>query len=368
MPSESVPVAPVDQGPVSVNKIGGADMSELDRVGHLVDVLEKRGEDVTLVVSAFQKVTNALMAAMDQLNGRNWTEADIDSAFQEVRRLHDAVFNTPEFFTQTEEGDSPLKSARLAYQQEYQALRRALMEHKKISTILMPQKGSYQIRDQVIGFGERIAGKILGIYLEKEGHQTHAFSEVICDKADLNGGDILSNHKLHAAIRDGIKRALEGFERERAKVAGETRGNVTKIFTGYVRTVCDETGNTKGIAMDVGRSYTDTTAVNVALVMREKVGGVIANFWKKVRGVLTANPESLKEDEGKERKIPEDNQPLLHTTVDIREGLEAAAAGSQLMQPDALALAEKFGLDVHVRNFKRPELDEGTDFVNIRYH
>ncbi len=322
--------------PVTVNKIGGKNMSQLDQVGNLVNVLKDRGESISLVVSAFTGVTNALIGAMDELNQVDYSESDIDRAFESANSLHSVIIG--KFFN-----GNFSEQAKTIQQQKYEKLKQSLMTHKKVSRTLMPVDGSFKIRDQVIGFGEKMSGHFLKLYLEQEGHETHFFDDVACEENGFGDGPI-SNRRLHAAMQKGI---LEAF-----KTAQDTRAELIRIFGGHV------SNTPRGIVTDVGRSYTDTTAVNTALAF-QKIGTRPADtrFWKDVPGVLTANPDDLD---------PDKNKPKIHGDVSIEEALEMAAAGSQIMQIDALSLAQQYRMDLSLVDIREPKKNGGTNFSNAK--
>ena len=329
IPPEAEPLEAIH----TVNKIGGANMSKLNEVASLISILKSKGESVTLVVSAFKGVTDTLIQAMDLLNGKNYSEADIDQAFSETKHKHFQVIDA--FFTDTK------KESSAVYLSEFEKLKAALMTHKQISTILLPVEGSFQMRDQVIAFGERMAAKFLKLYLEKQGHAAHHFEEMSCPEGSFKSGPI-SESNLHESMQRAVIEAVRATE--------ETRDDVIRIFGGHVG------GTPRGIAVDVGRSYSDTTAVNVALALR-KMGIQIhhTRFWKAVDGVLTANPNDLNGG----------NKPFLHAIISLAEALEMASAGSGLMQIDALALAAKHALDLEIRNIDKPNKEVGTRFSNV---
>lgn len=319
----------------TVNKIGGANMSKLDQVANLMDSLKKKGENITLVVSAFEKVTNTLLDAMNQLSGMDYAEASIDEAFKATKKKHGEIINTHFKGNETE--------ASSLYEREFGKLRTALMAHRKVSNILDPVEGSFAIRDQVVAFGELISGKLLELYLKlkREHYQVHHFENVSCPEDSFKGKGPTPFPELHGAMQKAVENSLE-------TATQETREGVIRIFGGHIA------GTPRGIAVDVGRSYSDTTAVNVALAMEAR--GERAKhirFWKEVDGVLTANPSDL------EKEI---NKPTLQEDVSIAEGLEMASAGSGLMQLDALSLAGKHGLALEIRNIDKPEQNVGTNF------
>ena len=309
-------------------------MAQLDVVKKLVDTLEARQENIVLVVSAFEGVTNTLIAAMDELNGKDYTEEDIDRAFGKVWEKHEAMI--VKFFK-----DKHVELAKDKYTAGFTILKQALMTHGRVSKSLMPAEGSFQIRDQVIGFGERMAGALLNEYLEQEGKNAHFIDNVVCDQDTLESGPV-TDRSLHEAKKKGISQAIRAG-------ADEARGNVIRILGGHVG------GTPKGLIAHQSRGYSDIMAVDTALALTDMGESVKeTRFWKDVDGVYTANPKDL--DSKK-------NKPVLHRDVSSAEALENASAGSGLINVNALSLAGKHGLDLHIRNIKKFDPDFGTNIT-----
>jgi len=318
----------------TVNKIGGANMVQLDVVKNLIDKLESRQENVVLVVSAFEGVTNKLYAAMDALNGKDYSEEDIENAFQPVKQIHQAMID--KFFIE----EHAAASAKETFDAGFGILKQSLLTHKQTSRILMPVKGSFGVRDQVIGFGERMAGAFLDLYLKKEGKESHFVDDIEVDQDTLHQGPV-TDRSLHEAKKKGIQNAFRTVE--------ATRANVTKILGGHVL------GTPKGLTVHQGRGYSDIMAVDTSLALEDMGEAVAATrFWKDVDGVYTANPKELKE--GK-------NNPFLHRDISNKEALECASAGSGLINVNAIALAGQHGLDLHIRNIKKLDPDYGTNVI-----
>jgi aspartate kinase len=315
--------------PTTVNKIGGKNMSQLEQVRKLVDVLGLRGENIVLVVSAFEGVTNTLIKAMDELNGKDYYEADIAKAFGDTTQIHEGIVE--KYFREGQK-----KEALEACQAAFDVLTQSLMAHKRTSKIMMPVAGSFSIRDQVIGFGENMAGKLLEIFLRQEEKQARFFDGVQCDSTVMGNG-VVSNRKMERGIQEGLKKSL----------ATETRTDVIRVLGGHIG------GTPRGIAIDEGRGYSDITAVDTAIALKDRGEDVSAvRFWKDVDGVFTANPKDLN---------PIKNKPVLHRDISIREALENAAAGSSLINVRALSRALKNGMDLQIRNIHKSELDIGTN-------
>lgn len=307
-------------------------MAKLDQVNNLMDVLEKRGEKIVLVVSAFEGVTNTLYKALDKLDGTDYQEGDIENAFQECRAKHDAVIE--KFFKGLHAGQ-----ARESFRVSFDVLKQALMTHKQVSNVLRPIDSSFRIRDQVIGFGEHMAGQFLQIYLGQEGKKAHHYQDVQCDSESFGKGPV-SNRSLHQAVKSGVKAAIDRD--------GNHDGAI-QIFGGHVG------GTPQGIVMHEGRGYSDITAVDVAAALQDRGDRVSATrFWKDVDGVYTANPKELDSS---------NNKPVLHRDISIDEALETAAAGSGLINVNALSRALQSGLDLQIRNIDKPDSDVGTNYT-----
>lgn len=330
--------------PTTVNKIGGASMSEMSDVGNLIKVLKGNNEEIFLVVSAFESVTNQLIKAIDELDEKDYSEEDINRAFETVKKTHETVID--KYFKEENR-----EAAKSLYQREYQTLKQKLLTHKKITNILVPRdelperkREIYKINDQVIGFGENVAKKILNLYLQQEGNESRVIDNVECSGYEANG--TVSNPRLHEAIQRGIREAVE------EDLANETRTDVIRILGGHV-------GSTPhGIKEDIGRSYSDTTAVDTSIALRRMRKNVTATtFWKKEVGVLTGNPKLLD---------PDKNHPVKHRHISLKEGLEIASAegGSGLMQVSALALAKREKIPLEFKDIRTPHLSEnGTKYT-----
>ncbi|MCA9374348.1 aspartate kinase [Candidatus Peregrinibacteria bacterium] len=308
---------------VTVNKIGGANMSKLDQVLNLVNVLREEGETPILVVSAFKGVTNTLYKMLDQLHDTDFQESDIDRAFQPAL---DIIKGKIDEFFQTEE------HKRMAYShvlREIQIVKNVLRMHKRVSKVLDPQADTYDVRDKVIAFGERsVIGVLEAFLLENQ-----VMAEIVEDIEYKQCG-------LHEGIQQGIaekmKEVVPGWDEE------------VLIIGGHIK------GTPRGMTVDIGRSYTDTTAVDVtaALTRHMDIDVDKTVMWKEVDGVMSADPRQL------DLKI---NTPIVHEDVSYDEALEMAGSGSQLMQIDALQLALELQISLMLKNIDKPK-SPGTSY------
>ncbi len=312
-------------------------MVQLDVIHRLTDVLEKRRENIVYVVSAFEGVTNRLTAAMDVLSGKSYSEADIDSAFDPVYQKHEEMIE--KFF------QNPFsEKARQKYETSFAIIRQSLITHKATSSVLKPVDGSFQIRDQIIGFGEDMGAAFLQIYLEQHGKNAVHMQNVEANQDLLSHGEV-TNTRINAAKKAGIIQALQ-----------EVQSDVIRIFGGHMG------GTPRGLIPHQGRGYSDIMGTNVVQALRD-LGENTPDpiFWKDVDGVYTANPKDLGPN----------NKPRLHEDISIAEALENASAGSGIINVRALSFALQNGMGLRIRNLRRLDPDFGTNIttgtVDTRY-
>ncbi len=325
---------PIQEKSITVNKIGGANMSRLDQVLNLVRVLREKGENPILVVSAFKGVTDHLIQALDQLDGKDYDEAAIREAF---KKAFDIVTEKIDEFIKTEDRKS---QAREHVQKEMDICIQTLLTHKQITTALAPDSKTYEVRDKIIAFGERSAVGVLEAYLQENEVTAKAINDVAYKGNGEAAGTKVSKRELHRGIQRGIAEAL-------SPEIGEVDQRIL-IIGGHVKDVL------RGMIPEIGRSYTDTTAVDTTLaierILRRPVDATIA--WKEVSGILSADPKQLD---------PTVNTPRVHHDVSLREAIEFAGSGSEVMQLDALSLALTEEVSLALKDIKNPEA-EGTTF------
>lgn len=315
---------------VTVNKIGGANMSQLDEVLNLVKVLQEQNEAPVLVVSAFKEVTNTLISAMDNLNGTDYNEDSIRAAFEPVLGIVNGKID--EFFRV----DKYKEQAHAHVVREMDICIEILMTHKAVTTSLAPHDKTYQTRDKIIAFGERSVVGVLEAFLQE--NQINA--KALCDIQYKGNNSRPSKRELHRGIQKGIAESLAPHKDEIDKQI--------LIIGGHVKDTA------RGMVTEIGRSYTDTTALDTTVALKNlgvPVDSTVA--WKDVDGVLSADPNQLNE------KI---NNPTVHHYVSLNEGMELAGAGSTLMQVEALDLAMEERTPLSIKNIKKPR-GEGTTFT-----
>lgn len=379
----------LSESTISVNKIGGSSMGNLKEVLSLVQSLLEKGESPFLVVSAFKRKgftggTNALLGGMDQLHEKAFGSEEIDQAFVDLKTLHGDVIQT--FF----EGEYAAQANEF-FQQEYEKVRQALLDFKGGNKVidLMPSKLTNRLRDSIVGLGERLAGKFLEIYLEQKGIDARFIDEVGCDPEQFKGHDIdfkvfapqirsaiqtllqegnvppelaqkyaesvhlngsgetIDQEDLHEAMFNAVCQSLEAQE----SLANDVRNQVVHIIGGHIENV-----GPNGIGVDIGRSYTDLTAVIVARAIKKVLGVEAATYFiKDVYGIHPFNPSLFEDKDGLD----------YHSRVSLEEAGQIADSGNPALHPDVAKYAQRHGIPVHMRNIMDPS-KEGTTFSNTK--
>ena len=305
-------------------------MSKLDEVLNLVRVLQGQNEAPVLVVSAFEGVTNKLIAALDELDRKDYTEEDIENAFRPTMSIIKEKIK--EFIKSSRHARQALAHVK----REMDICVTVLMTHKRVTNMLAPDAKTYQTRDKIIAFGERSVAGILEAFLKASGIKAKSVNDV-----EYRGnGKRESKSELHRGIQRGIAEAIDPYKDEISEQV--------LIIGGHVK------GVLRGMVTEIGRSYTDTTAVDVTVALEKLLGFSVDSTvaWKDVDGVLSSDPKHLD---------PAVNKAIVHHDVSLSEGMELAGANSTLMQVDALGLALEEGISLSLKNITKPH-EEGTTF------
>lgn len=320
---------------ITVNKIGGANVSQMDEVLNLVKILQEQGESPILVLSAFKGITDQLTDALDILDDRNYTKAKINEAFKPALEVIDQKIQ--EFIKKKENQ----KKAQEYVKNTFNICIGALIKHKEITTILKPQPNTFEVRDVIIGFGEQSVIGVVEAFLEENHIPALAVPDVSYLETQIprDKNKPLSHQVLHEKIQAGIAQAIH-------KVQDQITQKVI-ILGGFVQDIPD------GIINRIGRSYSDATAVDTSAALESLHLPIEKTvFWKDVDGVMTSNPKDLEAEVNTPKKI---------TDVSLSEGLEMASSGSTLLHIDALALADRFKVPLNLKNIKKPA-KEGTHY------
>lgn len=277
---------------MKVFKFGGASVKDAEGVKNVIRVLKHEGFSNTLIViSAMGKMTNAFEKVIDSYV---YKKDNLNNTIEFVRNYHVNIIN--ELFS--EEKNTILFE-----------VEKLLGE---LSGFFITNKNSNYnfIYDQVIGFGELLATKIVSAYLNANHITTKWIDVRDFIKTDTNYRDAHVNWE-------------------------ETTTNITKLDTANLYLTQGFLGGaSNGKTTSLGREGSDFTAAIFAYCLNAKS----ITIWKDVDGVLNADPRYL------------ENTTLLQQ-ISYKEAIEMAFYGASVIHPKTLKPLENKNIPLYVRSF-----------------
>ncbi|KAG8216369.1 Aspartate/glutamate/uridylate kinase [Butyriboletus roseoflavus] len=178
-------------------------------------------------------------------------------------------------------------------------------------------------RDSIIGFGERLACKLMTAILRDQGIDAEYVSlEDIVPISD--DGDLHEEGSLDQSFYDGVAAALG----ERIKGCAPRVPVVTGFF-----------GPVPGsLLRQVGRGYTDLLSALLAVGLEASE----LQIWKEVDGIFTADP----------RKVP---TARLIPIISPDEAAELTYYGSEVVHPFTMEQAIRRKIPIRIKNVENPE-------------
>jgi aspartate kinase len=292
-----------------VMKFGGvsvADGDKLRKAGAIIKKFHKDGNQLVIVISAIQGVTDALSEIADHA-GRGSKE--------QVREFMDMILAKHKKAAQAAIMDEAILASTIsALENRCDELKNILVGVSHIGE-LTPRS-----RDYVLGYGEKLSAPLLQGVLQDLGISGRA----------LTGGEagiVTDNHFGEASplmnvttlqVRQTIEPLLEE--------------GMTPVVSGFIASTQDGTQTT------LGRGGSDYTASIIGAAIKADEVWV----WKDVDGLMTANPKLVKSAKTIE-------------TISFAEAMELAHFGAEVIHPKALECAAKYSLPFRVKSTKNPE-------------
>ena len=277
---------------MKVFKFGGASVKDAEGVKNVIRVLKHEGFNNTLIViSAMGKMTNAFEKVIDSYV---YKKENLNNTIEFVRDYHINIIN--ELFS-TEKNTILFEVEKLL---------------GELSGFFITNKNTdYNfIYDQVIGFGELLATKIVSAYLNEQQIETKWIDVRDFIKTDANYRDARVNWE-------------------------DTTANITKLnTTNLYLTQGFLGGASNGKTTSLGREGSDYTAAVFAYCLNAKS----LTIWKDVDGVLNADPRYL------------ENTTLLEQ-ISYKEAIEMAFYGASVIHPKTLKPLENKNIPLYVRSF-----------------
>jgi len=279
-------------------KFGGASVKDADGIKNVFSVLEKVGnEDTLLVISAMGKTTNAL-----ELVIKNYFEKsnELHSSLQDVRKYHNQILL--DLF------DDEEHDVFYAVNSHFADLEYFLRSNKSPNYNF--------VYDQIVSYGEIVSTTIVSHYFNYAGLKNNWIDVRSFIKTDNNYRDAeVDWEKTQELISKGIKKKAL---------------NITQGFLGS-----DENNFTTTL----GREGSDYTAAIFAYCLNAES----VTIWKDVPGVLNADPRYF------------ENAVLLNQ-ISYREAIELAFYGASVIHPKTLQPLQKKEIPLFVKSFINPLL------------
>jgi bifunctional aspartokinase / homoserine dehydrogenase 1 len=292
--------------PVQVMKFGGTSVADADCIRNVVKIIRRAAKTkrVVVVVSAMAGVTNTLVTAAARAEAGD--NVAVQAILNELRAQH---FAAAEALTKKGAGRELLM---LKLKQLFDDCER-LCE----GTVLLRQL-TPRARDVVWSLGERLSSPMLAAALAAGGTAAEA----------VEATDVIVTNGRH-----GGADPLMDLTRERcvARLKPLLDADIVPVTTGFIG------ASEEGVLTILGRGGSDYSATIIGAVLN--ADEVI--IWTDVDGVLTADPEVVREA----RTIPE---------MSYREASEHAHFGAKVLHPKTLRALEQCHFPVSVRNAFAP--------------
>ena len=281
---------------MKVFKFGGASVSTAEAVRNSVNILKLYPCNKVLVISAMDKITNAL-----EIVARKYFNQDPEmwSAFQDVKNYHDGI--VAELWGEPTE----------------------LPEVERLfNQLIIRIKGDRSLNfdyeyDQIVAFGELLSTQIISLYYNKIGIKNRWVDVRNCLKTDDQFREANINWELSTRL---AKRQFT-FESDDLYI---TQGFIGGTLTNQTTTL--------------GREGSDYTA------------GVLANLldaeevciWKNVPGILNADPDFFSDTQ----KLDE---------LSYKEAIELSYSGAKVIHPKTIKPLQNKNIPLFVKSFLEPE-------------
>ncbi|MEM6646818.1 MAG: aspartate kinase [Bacteroidota bacterium] len=286
--------------PIKVMKFGGTSVGTIDRVQHLVNLVQAAvgTHRVVVVASALSGVTDTLVALIES---RTWTER-----VQYLKWMHERHRNFAVLL---------LHGALLrSYLDELEAQLHVVRDRLAIhgDATLSPQ-----MHDEVLAMGERLSVPLMARLLGKAGvtAQPVDATRLICTDATYQNAtvDVGTTYRQVTAWYDALP------------------GGLVPVVTGFLGATAD------GHPTTLGRGGSDYSAALLAAALDAEV----LERWTDTNGIYTADP-----------RLHPDAKRI--ATIVLREAAAWNHAGRIGMHRKALDPLVTAGIPVHVRSTREP--------------
>ncbi len=297
-----------------VLKFGGSSVGSADRIINVLNILKKyEKEQIAVVFSAFQKITDQLIAVSRLASEGNLSYQQV---FNEIEARH---ISTAKELISTKRQSKILAPIKVTLNELEDVLH----------GVFLIKELSPRTLDFVLSFGERLSAFII----------TNALIDRKIDCEFLDSREIL-------VTDDSFGSAKVDFELTNKKVKTYFKSHKSlQIVTGFIASTVNNETTT------LGRGGSDYSAAILGAALSAKE----IEIWTDVDGVLTADP----------RKVIKAFS-LKHITYE--EAMELSHFGAKVIHPPTMQPAMNKRIPIRIKNTFKPEI-EGTlidEKVNLK--
>ncbi|NCS81395.1 MAG: bifunctional aspartate kinase/homoserine dehydrogenase I [Ignavibacteria bacterium CG1_02_37_35] len=288
-------------------KFGGSSIASAERIKNVIEIIKsslKKDKELAVVFSAYHSVTDKLVAASHLAAEGNANYLD---NLKELENRHLAI-----------------AKELISVSKQSSALANIKFQLNELDDILhgvfLIKELSLKTLDYILSFGERLSA--------------YTISEILNDKKIANNFlDARSVIKTDAQF--GNARVL--FDLTNKNIQKYFAANKKlQIVTGYIASTIENETTT------LGRGGSDFTASIIGAALNAKE----IEIWTDVDGVLTANPQKVK-----------NAFPIKHLT--FNEAMELSHFGAKVIYPPTMQPAHAKGIPLRIKNTFNPSA-EGT--------
>ncbi|MEZ4910797.1 MAG: bifunctional aspartate kinase/homoserine dehydrogenase I [Saprospiraceae bacterium] len=289
---------------MKILKFGGSSVGTPQRIENILNLLEtyvNRGDDFSVVFSAFSGITDQLIALGTQASEgdenykkllNNLKIRHIEAAeyllshhsFLETRRVLDDYFNTL--------GDM-------------------------LRGVFLVREASARTMDYILSFGERLSNTIIADAAKEKGMNAAFLDARECIKTNKDYGAAKVNYEVTDQL-------IQAYFVARPKQI--------QIITGFIGS------DMEGVTTTLGRGGSDYTAAIFAGALQAEV----LEIWTDVDGVLTSDP----------RKV---QQAFTIPKLSYNEAMEMSHFGAKVIYPPTIQPALRKHIPIYIKNTFNPE-------------
>lgn len=290
---------------MQVFKFGGASVKNAEAVRNMAQILKLQNEKILIVVSAMDKITNAL----EKLFSAHLGSLSITEDFEIIKNFH-------------------LKIIKDLFDDKTEVLQHIEIEFERLENFLNNNKSKDFdfVYDQIVSFGEIFSTIIISHYLNSIG-----VKNIFLDARQIIFTD--DNYRYASILNEVSQKNLQK--------------NVTfedckfYIIQGFIGT------DQKGYTTTLGREGSDYSAATFANLLDAQN----LTLWKDVAGIYNADPKIFP------------NAVKLNI-ISYREATELAYFGAKIIHPKTARPLMLKNIPLYIRSFKNPS-ENGTNVENV---